>query len=91
MRAPRPADVYGNLLALIDVPDVYSFPSGHAAAAFAVATPIAVYHPGLAPAVFGLASVVAASRVWLRVHHPSDVAAGALLGLGGAIAALVVL
>jgi len=88
---PRPADAYGNLLALIDVPDVYSFPSGHAAAAFAVATPIAVHHPILAPGVLGVAMLVAVSRVWLRVHHPSDVAAGVLLGLGGAVAALAVL
>jgi len=88
---PRPADAHGNVLALIAVPDAYSFPSGHAAASFAVATPIAAFSPVIAPAVLGLASLVAVSRVTLRVHHPSDVAAGALLGVGAAIAALLVL
>jgi undecaprenyl-diphosphatase len=87
----RPMDATGNLLALVAVPDLYSFPSGHAAAAFAVATPIAIYHPSIAPAALGLAALVAGSRVTLRVHHATDVAAGIALGLGGAVAALAIL
>jgi undecaprenyl-diphosphatase len=34
------------------------------------------------PFWYGLASVVAASRVHVRIHHPSDVVAGSLIGIG---------
>jgi undecaprenyl-diphosphatase len=74
-------------LALVDLPDPYSFPSGHAAAATAVATSISLAHPALAPALLPLAMLIARSRVTLRVHHPGDVIAGAVLGACGAIGA----
>jgi undecaprenyl-diphosphatase len=83
----RPCDADGRSAALIDLPDPFSFPSGHAAAAFAVAAVAAVAHPLAAPALLALASTVAASRVRLRVHRPVDIVAGALLGLTGAAAA----
>jgi len=89
---PRPCDANGRLLALIDLPDPYSFPSGHAAAACAVSGTIAIAHPLLAPIVLPIAALIAASRVTLRVHHVSDVLAGVLLGLAGAAgAALLIL
>jgi undecaprenyl-diphosphatase len=83
----RPCDAHGRLLATVDLPDPYSFPSGHSAAAFAVALPVALAHPWIAPAALGLAGLIAASRVALRVHHLSDVLVGAGLGLAGAIGA----
>jgi len=89
---PRPCDANGRLLALIDLPDPYSFPSGHAAAASAIGGTIAIAHPPLAPVVLPLAALIAASRVTLRVHHLGDVVAGVLLGLAGAAgAALLIL
>ena len=84
---PRPCDANGQLLALIDLPDPYSVPSGHAAATCAISGTIAIAHPVLAPLLLPLAAVVAASRVTLRVHHVSDVVAGVLLGLAGAAGA----
>jgi undecaprenyl-diphosphatase len=84
---PRPCDARGVPLALVDLPDPFSFPSGHSAAAFAVALPVAMANPLLAPAALGLAVLVAASRVQLRVHYLSDVLAGVVLGVGGFIAA----
>ena len=84
---PRPCDANGRLLALIDLPDPYSFPSGHAAAACAVGGTIAIAHPLLTPLVLPLAALIAASRVTLKVHHVGDVVAGVLLGLGGAVGA----
>ena len=84
---PRPCDANGRLLALIDLPDPYSFPSGHAAAASAVGGTIAIAHPLLAPVLLPLAALIAVSRVSLRVHHRGDVIAGGLLGLAGAVAA----
>lgn len=84
---PRPCDALGRPLALVALPDMHSFPSGHAAAATAVAVTVAVAHPLLAVVTLPLAGLVAYSRVALRVHHVSDVLAGAALGLGGAFGA----
>ena len=89
---PRPCDANGRPLALIDLPDPFSFPSGHAAAACAVSGTIAIAHPVLTPILLPLAALIAASRVTLRVHHIGDVIAGVLLGLAGAVgAALLIL
>lgn len=88
---PRPCDANGMPLALVDLPDPYSFPSGHAAAATAVATSISLAHPALAPAVLPLALLIVRSRVALRVHHTGDVIAGVVLGASGAIAVTALL
>ena len=56
-----------------------SFPSGHASAA-AVFTVVAGEDDPAAPAYALLATLVAASRVHVRIHHPSDVLGGALIG-----------
>jgi undecaprenyl-diphosphatase len=70
--------------ALIDAPASTSFPSSHAAMAAAAAIV-------LPPIVVPAACVMAASRVYLGVHYPSDVAAGVLVGVvcGAAGATLV--
>ena len=71
-------------------PDRFSFPSGHTAAAFAVAAAFAGLPFGLGPAALALALGIGASRVYLGAHDPLDVAAGALLGtLSGVVAQLV--
>jgi len=62
-------------------PTTSSFPSGHASAAFCAAVLLSDRHRGQAPVWFALAAVVAVSRVFVRLHHASDVVAGALLGL----------
>jgi len=87
----RPADANGVPLALVDVPDPFSFPSGHSAASMAVAVTVARAHPTLAPVAIPAAALVGLSRVKLKVHHPGDVLAGAALGLAGAIAAQLIL
>jgi undecaprenyl-diphosphatase len=88
---PRPCDLHGQPLALVDLPDPFSFPSGHAAASAAVAVTVVLAHLWLAPVVLPLAALVGLSRVRLRVHHASDVLAGAALGVAGAIAAVALL
>jgi undecaprenyl-diphosphatase len=88
---PRPCDADGRPLALVELPDPFSFPSGHAAAATALAASITLYHPLMGPVVLPLAAVVAWSRVALRVHYLSDVIAGTLLGFLGALAAIALL
>lgn len=65
-----------------------SFPSGHSAASFAAATALAAYYPKSAPLAYTVATGVAASRVHLGHHFPSDTIAGALLGIAsGALVA----
>lgn len=58
----------------------YSFPSNHATNMFAAAAAGSAAQPALAVPLFALAALVAYSRVYVGVHFPSDVAAGALLG-----------
>jgi len=62
------------------IPITSSFPSGHATAAFTAAGLLSQgrRHAG---AYYALAGLVAASRVYVRLHHASDVAVGAVLGL----------
>jgi membrane-associated phospholipid phosphatase len=59
-----------------------SFPSGHATAAFAVATMESEFHPNEAPLWYAGAAVIADSRVVLHRHTWGDVLAGAALGYG---------
>jgi undecaprenyl-diphosphatase len=59
----------------------YSFPSGHAATAAAGALAGARVLPAAAPGLWGLATLMAVSRIYVGVHYPSDVIAGALLGV----------
>jgi undecaprenyl-diphosphatase len=67
-------------------PRTSAFPSGHAPTGFTAATLLSA-GTRAGPVYFGLAALVAASRVYTRMHHPSDVIAGAALGLAmGAIA-----
>lgn len=62
-------------------PRTSSFPSGHASSAFTAAGVLADRDPALAPLYYGVAVVVATSRIHVRIHHASDVVAGAALGM----------
>jgi undecaprenyl-diphosphatase len=68
-------------------PITSSFPSGHAAAAMTAAVLLSAARPRRAPVVFGLAALVASSRVYVRMHHASDVLAGAAWGLAFGVGA----
>jgi undecaprenyl-diphosphatase len=58
-----------------------SFPSNHAANNFAAATILAAAYPTAQIAFFGLAFIIAFSRVYVGVHFPLDVIGGALIGI----------
>lgn len=66
---------------LISKPLSYSFPSGHTTSSFAVAGVLAKYFKKYAFIFWGLASLIAFSRLYLYVHYPTDVLAGIILGV----------
>jgi undecaprenyl-diphosphatase len=58
-----------------------SFPSDHAAAAFAIAAVLFAYHRTLGLAALALAAVVGFARVYVGAHYPADVLCGAAIGV----------
>ncbi len=87
VRRERPiADLVPVVRQLKRQPVTTSFPSGHAASAAAFATGVALESKGWGAVVAPVAVAVAASRVYTGVHYPSDVLAGAALGVGAAFA-----
>jgi YegS/Rv2252/BmrU family lipid kinase len=84
MLAGRPRPDLGRVpqaRALVRRPRSFSFPSGHSASAFAFATAVGAELPILVAPLAVLAGAVAYSRIHSRVHYPSDVLAGASLGV----------
>jgi undecaprenyl-diphosphatase len=77
--------------ALVARPHSHSFPSGHATTSFACATVLALVAPRLRLPLFLLAAAIAWSRVYVGVHYPLDVVAGALLGAAIGFAAVTTL
>ncbi|MGB3005687.1 MAG: phosphatase PAP2 family protein [Chitinophagaceae bacterium] len=81
----RPSDYDPSLIALKSTQSE-SFPSGHTSAAFSTATSMAIISPKwyvIVPA-FSWASLVGYSRLYMGVHYPTDVLAGAIVGSGSA-------
>jgi membrane-associated phospholipid phosphatase len=68
----------------VRMPGSTSFPSGHAASAFAFAYAVGRHLPELAVPIRLLAAGVAYSRVHVGVHYPGDVVIGSVLGAGTA-------
>ncbi len=72
----------------VDVPDRFSFPSGHAAASLSVVLPLLLVVPlPLALGLLALALLVGVSRCYLGVHYPGDVLMGWFLAGGTALVA----
>ena len=76
----RPCWLDPSVRLLIETPKDYSFPSGHTLASFEAAVSILLYRRRLGTAALILACLIGFSRLYLFVHFPTDVAAGAALG-----------
>lgn len=83
-RRPDRANPAASEARYVPMPESTSFPSGHAASAFAFAYAVGRHLPGLAVPIRLLAGGVAYSRVHTGVHYPGDVALGSILGAGTA-------
>jgi len=79
-RRRRPVHDYAHPLRLRR-PRTSSFPSGHATAAFSAAALLSE-DDALWPLYYAIAVVVATSRVYVKIHHASDVVAGVAVGAG---------
>ena len=82
---PRPFVALGNVILLGDMSTTPSFPSNHAVGAFMIATLLAsqlkkrtLFYSVL---LYLFAVLVSFSRVYIGVHYPSDVLAGAVIGV----------
>lgn len=77
----RPCGVLANVRLLTDCNASYSFPSSHAVNIFAAAFFLSQPFRRLTPLFYGIAAVVAYSRVYIGIHYPLDVIGGAGIGL----------
>lgn len=87
-RRPRPFRACPGVIAHVPPLDEFSFPSGHTLQAVGFTVVALAWYPALALLLLGFTALVAASRVILGLHYPSDVLAA--IGIGGALGALSV-
>lgn len=91
---PRPYLTVPGLTALIDMSrDPNSFPSGHTTEAFGVCMGIflTVRDVRVRAASLTVAVLMGFSRLYVGVHNPTDVLAGALIGTAGAVLAVIII
>lgn len=87
---PRPYEVCQDIWLTGKPLDKFSFPSGHTLHAVVFSTMLLSYYPMLASVVLPFTILVALSRVVLGLHYPSDVIAGAMIGMALATVSLII-
>jgi undecaprenyl-diphosphatase len=87
----RPCQLETHCWSNVLPPDQFSFPSGHAMSAFAIAIPLCIFYPQLQAALLALSVSIAVSRVILGMHFVSDVIVGSLMGAGLGYAAFLLI
>ena len=90
-RRPRPFRVCPGVIAHVPPLDEFSFPSGHTLQAVGFTIVALACYPQLAPLLLSFTVLVAASRVILGLHYPSDVLAAILIGSGLGASSLLLL
>jgi undecaprenyl-diphosphatase len=90
-RRPRPYRSCPGVIAHVPPLDEFSFPSGHTLQAVSFTVVALAWYPPMAPLLFGFTTLVAASRVILGLHYPSDVLAAIAIGGGLGTASLWVM
>ena len=88
---PRPFETIPEADPLLGGIVAASMPSGHAATSFAGAVILAFFVPRAAPFLFALAVLISFSRVYVGVHYPLDVLAGAAVGAAVALGVVALL
>lgn len=76
----RPCWIDPSVQLLVSVPQDFSFPSGHTLASFEGAVSVWLYHRRVGTVLLVLGILIGFSRMYLFVHFPTDVLAGAALG-----------
>ncbi|ERJ11306.1 phosphatase PAP2 family protein [Haloplasma contractile] len=82
LKRERPYHFMDGIQLLIEEPTSHSLPSGHTASAFAAAFTLFKFYKKTIYAIliFGLAGLMAFTRLYLTVHYPTDILAGILVG-----------
>lgn len=86
---PRPFSVFASdpdaVKVIFDPPSSFSFPSGHASTAFSVAVILVTWFGVPRTAAYSFAILICLTRLYLGVHFPSDILAGAIWGFAIAL------
>ena len=88
IRRVRPCHASQGIRADFEPSDKFSLPSGHTAGAMVMATAVFMVFPIVGLCWFIWASAIGFSRIALAVHYPTDVFAGAILGISSVFVAI---